>query len=109
MYTVRLFALVLKLFIKFLKGKFFVESSKRYNSTMNAHSIIYHENDINLNANKNRKKRSEPSGGPADSNEDDDHLSCGSAKDHIRDKLVNEQKNLYDERRRVDVSDLELI
>lgn len=76
-------------------GKFFVESSKRYNSSMNAHSIIYHENDIDLNANKQRKKRSQS---------EDDDLSCGAAKDHIKTKLASEQNRLFDERRRVEVS-----
>ena len=67
---------------------------------MDAHSIIYHESDINLNADKNRKKRSDMSGG----HENDDHLSCGSAQEHIRNNLVNEQKKLFDERRRVEAS-----
>jgi hypothetical protein len=67
---------------------------------MNAHSIIYHESDINLNGKNNRKKRSDTQVG----HEDDDHLSCGSTKEHIRNNLVNEQKKLYDERRRVEAS-----
>jgi hypothetical protein len=90
-------------------GKFYVESSKRYNRTMNAHSIIYHENDIDLNVNnKLRKKRSSSNNNNNnnnnmnETNENESYLSCGSSKKEIHKILTNEQKKLYEERRRVE-------
>jgi len=80
-------------------GKFHIESAKRYNRTMNdAHSIIYHENDIDLDGHhKLRAKRSN-----SNSSFDHSYLSCGSSKEQIKKTLQTEQTKLFEERRRVE-------
>ena len=84
-------------------GKFFIESSKRYNHTLDAHSIIYHENDIVLNKTdiKERAKRGVNAKGDekaADSSSDG--LGCGSTTDKIKNWMKQEQEALYKERQK---------
>jgi hypothetical protein len=84
-------------------GKFFIESSKRYNHTLDAHSIIYHENDIVLNKTelKERAKRGVNTKGDekvADSSRDG--LGCGSTTDKIKNWMKQEQEALYKERQK---------
>ena len=76
-------------------GKYFIESARRYNQTLDAHSIMYHEDDINLDAEHHVKKRSLNA---------DDHLSCGSSKTNVKEWLRDEQKKLYEEKRKLNVS-----
>lgn len=71
-------------------GKYYVESARRYNHTLDAHSIIYHENDINLDATHGKTKRSV--------NNDENYLKCGASKKDVEGWLKEEQKKLYDER-----------
>lgn len=76
-------------------GKYFIESSKRYNHTLDAHSIIYHENDINLNKTKvNLVKRD------LSKNEDEDLVGCGSSSRDIKSWMKREQEALFEERQR---------
>jgi hypothetical protein len=93
-------------------GKFHIESAKRYNHTLNAHSIIYHANDINLNLAKSRlskraahlEQHEQHHQQDETTTEDDQaHLSCGSAKSKVKEWMKREQEALYTERRRTEV------
>jgi hypothetical protein len=78
-------------------GKFFVESSKRYNHTLGSHSIIYHENDVDFNRTRHKIKRS-----VFDENkynhDHDEEMSCASSRKSIKDWMKKEQDALYRER-----------
>ncbi len=94
-------------------GKFFIEPSRRYNSTLDAHSIIYNENDINLNrtklkqfkravVEKSRFKKSQPI--PDGAKELEPETGCGSKRKDIKDAMRKEQEALYKERVKTEVS-----
>lgn len=78
-------------------GKFFIESSKRYNHTLDAHSIIYHENSVNIENIHLKKKRS-----AAESVDDPEsnNLRCGSSKKTVEDWLKTQQKNLFTQKQK---------
>jgi hypothetical protein len=76
-------------------GKYFIESSKRYNHTLDAHTIMYHENDINLNQTKvNLVKRD------VSKSEDENLVGCGSSSRDIKSLMKIEQESLFKERQR---------
>lgn len=91
-------------------GKYFIEPSKKYNLTLGAHSIIYHEKDVNLNRTKLKQfKRSIEfqkallnSRNELENNlkEDEERVDtgCASSKDKIKDWMKREQEALYNER-----------
>lgn len=73
-------------------GKYYIESSRRYNHTLDSHSIIYNENHIDLNHTKvNMIKRSVK-------RESDEDTGCGSNRNPIKDWMKREQESLYKER-----------
>ena len=74
-----------------LTGKFFIESSKRYNHTLDAHSIIYHENSVNI---ENTHLTTD------DTDTESDKLRCGSSKKTVEDWLKTQQKNLYNQKQK---------
>jgi hypothetical protein len=101
-------------------GKFFIESSKRYNATLDAHSIIYHEDHVNMNTTKlkmfkravdsGRNKKvvsSEHVGNKAETTGVED-TGCGSTKRDVKESMRREQRELYEERIRTEVNFLSL-
>ena len=78
-------------------GKYFIESSKRYNHTLDAHSIMYHENDINLNKTRVNLVKREAK------NDDENLAGCGSSSRDIKSWMKNEQESLFKEKQRVEV------
>jgi hypothetical protein len=96
-------------------GKFHIESAKRYNHTLNAHSIIYNLKDINLSLARSKlSKRAAHLEHPNENDEshvedDDSHLSCGSAKSKVKEWMKQEQEALYSERRRTEVIKFKII
>ena len=81
-------------------GRFYIESAKRFNRTSNAHSIIYHENDIIVDKTRLKKR----------SVDDEDlvdeayHVGCGARHGDIHKQMKEIQKKLYTERKKVEVS-----
>ncbi len=94
-------------------GKFFIEPSRRYNSTLDAHSIIYNENHINLNKTKlgmfkraidSRTRRSTKFNQKLDVDEEESFdTGCGSTKRDVKEAMRREQRELYEERIRTEV------
>lgn len=89
-------------------GKYYIESIRKYNTTESrSHSIIYHEQDVDLDRAKlgkfkravdeRKKKRSTHS---MTDHSHHDHLdeSCGSTRREVREKMQKEQEELYKER-----------
>lgn len=89
-------------------GKYFIESSRRYNHTLDSHSIVYNENDINRANIRLRSKRSvvddDDVKKPDHAHLEDEHdLTCASAKHDVKEWMQKEQQDLYNERVRVEV------
>ena len=78
-------------------GRFFIESAKRFNRSSKAHSIIYHEDDVSLDKSRIRKRSIK------DHSLEDDQIGCGSGHDIIKKEMERIQKELYAERRRIEV------
>ena len=90
-----------------LHGKYFIESAKRYNhSSLDCHSIIYNEKDINLDklkpsgahlkAEPKQQKRSVASHeGPRE-----DPFGCGFNREKVNEWMSKEQAKLFKERDR---------
>lgn len=85
-------------------GKFFIESAKRYNHTLGAHSIIYHENDIDFNRTRHKIKRSvfDENKYHQHGHEHDDDMSCASSRKNVKDWMKKEQEALYQARLKTD-------
>jgi hypothetical protein len=77
------------------RGKFFIESAKKFNKSINAATIIYNENDVNLQG-RNRTKRE--ANGVEEKQQEPVSLGCGSTNNKIRDWMQSEQKKLYEQR-----------
>ena len=75
-------------------GVYYIESAKRYSNIDNAHSIIYHEDDINSSDEIKRAKR-DISGSKVE--EEEDGIGCGSHKRSVRELLEEQQKRFTEE------------
>lgn len=94
------------------RHKYFVEAARKYNHTLNAHSIAYRERDINLNSamikqfkrdvERMKKRLGETSKSKHDASSDD--VGCASDNSKIKDWMQKEQEALYNERIRTMVS-----
>ncbi len=78
------------------EGKYFIESSRKYNHTLqDAHSIIYHEDDIDLSTIEKLKKQNNKHKRSVDSYDSDDYLSCGASKKSVEEEMQAEQTRLF--------------
>lgn len=77
-----------------INGKYFIEPAKKYNHTLQAaHSIIYHETDIDLEKINEIKKHKRS----VDETESE-FLSCGASKKQIEKRMRDEQRKMFTER-----------
>lgn len=80
-------------------GKFFIEPTRRYNHSMNAHSIIYNEKDVDMNRAKLKQfKRSIVNERFKKSTDDDGQVGCASDKNNVKNWMKKEQEALYNQR-----------
>jgi hypothetical protein len=78
-------------------GIFHIESAKRYDINSNAHSIIYHEDDVNSSEEIKRAKRDMSD---SEIEEDEEGVGCGSHKQSVRESLAEQQKRFTEEIRK---------
>jgi hypothetical protein len=79
-------------------GIYYIESAKRYENIKNAHSIIYHESDVNSNEEIKRAKRDmSKNASDEEEEEEEEGVGCGSHKRSVRELLEKRQKDFTEE------------
>jgi hypothetical protein len=76
-------------------GVYYIESAKRHENVKEAHSIIYHESDINSNEEIKRARRDMSS--YTSDEEEEEGVGCGSHKRSVRELLEKRQKVFTEE------------
>lgn len=72
-------------------GIYHIEPAKKYEKNSDAHSIVFHETDIDLNP---KKKRSALNNDQENLN---DGIGCGSSNRNVREALAEEQRKITEE------------
>lgn len=79
-------------------GKFFIEPSRRYNHSLDAHSIIYNEKDVDLDRAKLKQFKRSIEDSKFKQSNDNSQVGCASDKKKVKDWMKHEQEALYNQR-----------